>query len=143
MAPHPRQRSRRRPARTIAGRRDQGFDYYYGFIGGETDQWHPDLREGITPTRLMPPPGREDDYTLTEDLAEHARAWILRQKSVAPDRPVFMYLAPGAVHAPLQAPRAWIAPLQGPVRHAAGTRTARQVFDAAETPRRDSRRRRS
>ncbi len=91
----------------------QGFDYYYGFIGGETDQWHPDLREGITPTRLMPPPGREHDYTLSEDLATHARAWILRQKSVAPDRPVFVYLAPGAVHAPLQAPRAWIERFKG------------------------------
>ena len=61
----------------------------------------------------MPPPGREGDYTLTEDLASRARAWILRQKSVAPDRPVFMYLAPGAVHAPLQAPRAWIDRFRG------------------------------
>ena len=91
----------------------QGFDYYYGFIGGETDQWHPDLREGTVPTRLQPPPGRESDYTLTEDLATHARRWILQQKSIAPDRPVFMYLAPGAVHAPLQAPASWISPFKG------------------------------
>jgi arylsulfatase len=91
----------------------QGFDYYYGFIGGETDQWHPDLREGTVPTRLQPPPGREDDYTLTEDLAMHARTWIQQQKGVAPDRPVFMYLAPGAVHAPLQAPKRWIEPFKG------------------------------
>lgn len=91
----------------------QGFDYYYGFIGGETDQWYPDLREGITPTRLRPPPGRAGDYTLTEDLAEHARAWIFRQKGVAPDRPLFMYLAPGGVHAPLQAPKRWIESFKG------------------------------
>ena len=44
---------------------------------------------------MTPPPGREADYTLTEDLATHARAWLLRQKSLAPDRPVFMYVAPG------------------------------------------------
>ena len=91
----------------------QGFDYYYGFIGGETDQWHPDLREGLTPTRLQPPPGRAGDYTLNEDLANHARAWIQQQKAVAPDRPLFMYLAPGAVHAPLQAPKRWIDPFKG------------------------------
>jgi len=62
---------------------------------------------------LTPAPGRERDYTLTEDLATHARAWLLRQKSLAPDRPVFMYFAPGAVHAPLQAPRSWIDRFRG------------------------------
>jgi arylsulfatase len=91
----------------------QGFDYFYGFLGGETDQWHPELIENTRPVRMLPPAGREDDYTLTEDLAEHARAWLLRQKSLAPDRPVFMYVAPGAVHAPLQAPKRWIAPFKG------------------------------
>jgi len=106
------------PETTAAGPFDhwptrQGFDYYYGFISGETDQWHPDLREGISPVRMQPPPGRDGDYTLTEDLAEKARAWIFQQKSLAPDRPVFMYLAPGAVHAPLQAPARWIAPFKG------------------------------
>ena len=91
----------------------EGFDYFYGFLGGETDQWHPELVEGTAPVSLMPPPGREDDYTLTEDLANHARAWILRQKALAPDRPVFMYFAPGATHAPLQAPRKWIDQFKG------------------------------
>ena len=91
----------------------QGFDYYYGFLGGETDQWHPELVEGTLPVRMTPPPGREHDYTLTEDLATHARSWLLRQKSLAPDRPVFMYFAPGATHAPLQAPRSWIERFKG------------------------------
>jgi arylsulfatase len=91
----------------------QGFDYFYGFIGGETDQWHPELVEGTKPTMMVPPEGRERDFTLTEDLADHARAWILQQKAIEPDRPVFMYFAPGATHAPLQAPAKWIEPFKG------------------------------
>ena len=106
------------PEMTLAGPFDhwpthQGFNYFYGFIGAETDQWNPELTEGTTPVRMMPPPGRENDYTLNEDLANHARAWILQQKALAPDRPVFMYFAPGATHAPLQAPRRWIDPFHG------------------------------
>jgi arylsulfatase len=106
------------PETTLAGPFDhwpthQGFDYFYGFIGGETDQWHPELVEGTIPTSMSPPAGREDDYTLTEDLANRARGWILRQKALAPDRPLFMYFAPGATHAPLQAPRKWIEPFEG------------------------------
>lgn len=103
---------------TLAGPFDhwpthQGFDYFYGFIGAETDQWHPELTEGTTPVRMMPPRGRASDYTLNEDLANHARAWILQQKALAPDRPLFMYYAPGATHSPLQAPRAWIDRFKG------------------------------
>src|SRR5262245_30976938 len=91
----------------------QGFDYFYGFLGGETDQWHPEVVENTIPARMVPPSGREDDYTLTEELATRARLWVMRQKSMAPDRPVFMYFAPGAVHAPLQAPKRWIEPFAG------------------------------
>jgi arylsulfatase len=91
----------------------QGFDYFYGFLGGETDQWHPELVENTLPARMEPPAGREGDYTLTEDLATHARGWLMRQKAIAPDRPVFMYFAPGAVHAPLQAPQKWFEPFAG------------------------------
>jgi arylsulfatase A-like enzyme len=91
----------------------QGFDYFYGFIGAEVDQWNPELTEGTAPIRMSSPPGRESDYTLNEDLASHARAWILQQKGLAPDRPVFMYFAPGATHAPLQAPKNWIEPFRG------------------------------
>lgn len=103
---------------TLAGPFDhwpthQGFDYYYGFLGGETDQWHPELVEGTQPLEMKPPQGREKDFTLNEDLADHARAWILQQSSLAPDRPLFLYFAPGATHAPLQAPQAWIAKFKG------------------------------
>lgn len=103
---------------TLAGPFDhwpthQGFDYFYGFIGAETDQWHPELTEGTSPVRMIAPRGRERDYTLNEDLANHARAWILQQKALAPDRPLFMYFAPGATHAPLQAPKAWIDQFKG------------------------------
>ncbi len=106
------------PETTLAGPFDhwptrQGFDYFYGFLGGETDQWHPELVENTMPVRMIPPAGREGDYTLTEDLANRARAWLLRQKSLSPDRPVFMYLAPGATHAPLQTPAHWSAPFRG------------------------------
>ena len=55
---------------------------------------------------MVPPPGREGDYTLTEDMAEKAIAWIKSQKSMAPDKPFFVYYAPGASHAPLHAPAA-------------------------------------
>ncbi len=103
---------------TLAGPFDhwpthEGFDHFYGFIGAETDQWHPELTEGTKPVRMVPPRGREADYTLNEDLANHARGWILQQKALAPDRPLFMYYAPGATHAPLQAPKAWIDQFKG------------------------------
>jgi arylsulfatase A-like enzyme len=91
----------------------QGFDYYYGFIGAATDQWHPELTEGTKPIEMVSPPGREKDYTLNEDLADHARAWILQQKGLDPDRPIFMYYATGGTHVPLQAPRAWIDKFKG------------------------------
>jgi len=91
----------------------QGFDYFYGFIGAETDQWHPELTEGTQPLEMKPPPGRENDYTLNEDLSSHASAWILQQTALAPDRPLFMYYAPGATHAPLQAPKQWIDRFKG------------------------------
>ena len=106
------------PETTLAGPFDhwpthQGFDYFYGFTGAEADQWHPELTEGTKPIEMHPPAGREADYTLNEDLSTHASAWIRQQKSFAPDRPFFMYYAPGATHAPLQAPKAWIAKFKG------------------------------
>ena len=91
----------------------QGCDYYYGFLNGETDQWFPQLVEGTQPTRMTPPPGRAADYTLSEDLANHAREWILEQKGIAPEKPVFLYFATGATHAPLQAPKAYIDQFKG------------------------------
>ena len=125
------------PETTLAGPFDhwptrQGFDYFYGFLGGETDQWHPELVENTLPVRMTPPAGRARDYTLTEDLATHARAWLLRQQSLAPDHPVFMYFAPGAVHAPLQAPRHWIDPFKGAF-DIGWDEYRRRVFDQQKT----------
>ena len=106
------------PETTLAGPFDhwpthQGFDYFYGFIGAQTDQWNPELTEGTKPVRMVAPRGRASDYTVNEDLANHARSWILQQKALAPDRPLFMYYATGATHSPMQAPKAWIDKFRG------------------------------
>ncbi len=91
----------------------QGFDTFYGFLNGETDQWSPELTDGTKPVEMVAPQGRKADYTLNEDLASHAVQWIRSEKSLSPERPFFMYLAPGATHAPLQAPKAWIDQFKG------------------------------
>ena len=91
----------------------QGFDYYYGFLNGETNQWYPELTLGTQPVEMVAPPGRKGDYTLNEDLADKAISWIKAEKSLAPDKPFFIYYAPGASHAPLQAPKAWIDKFKG------------------------------
>jgi arylsulfatase A-like enzyme len=88
-----------------------GFEYFYGFIGGETNQYYPALFEGTTP--VEPPKTPEEGYHLTEDLATKATKWIRQQKSLMPDKPFFMYLAPGATHAPHHAPKDWIARYKG------------------------------
>ena len=81
----------------------QGFDHFYGFLGGETDQYEPTLYQGTTPVRR---PAREP-YHLTEDLAEQAIAWMRLQRSLRPERPFFVYFAPGGTHAPIQVPHEW------------------------------------
>ncbi|MGH9704473.1 MAG: arylsulfatase [Candidatus Acidiferrales bacterium] len=91
----------------------QGFEYYYGFIGGQMNQWTPNLFEGEKPMEMEIPPGRKADYTLNEALADKAIAWIDAEKSVTPARPFFVYYAPGATHAPLQAPKEWIEKFKG------------------------------
>lgn len=80
-----------------------GFEKFYGFMGGESDQYEPALIEGTTP--VMRPAG--NDYHLTEDLADHAVKWMRMQHSLTPDKPFFLYFAPGATHAPLQVPKPW------------------------------------
>ncbi|MBV8789700.1 MAG: arylsulfatase [Mycobacterium sp.] len=82
-----------------------GFEYFYGFIGGEANQYYPGLYEGTT--AVEPPKTPEEGYTLTEDLADHAITWVRRQKALTPDKPFFMYFAPGATHAPHHVPREW------------------------------------
>lgn len=82
-----------------------GFETFYGFIGGENNQWEPALYEGTTP--VEPPATPEEGYHLTEDLADHAVNWMRMQKALMPDRPFFVYFAPGATHAPHHVPREW------------------------------------
>ncbi|MFD7307931.1 arylsulfatase [Promicromonospora sp. NPDC059942] len=90
---------------------NQGFDYFYGFISGETDQFYPSLIRNTTP--VEPPARPEDGYHLTTDLADDAIAWIRSQKAIAPDRPLLTYFAPGAAHAPHQPPLDWRGRNQG------------------------------
>ena len=82
-----------------------GFQYFYGFMGGDTSQFAPSLYEGTNPVE---PPANDPNYIMERDLADHAIAWVQGQKSVAPDRPFFLYYAPSATHAPHQAPKDWI-----------------------------------
>ena len=82
-----------------------GFEYFYGFIGGENNQWDPALYEGTTP--VEPPATPEEGYHLTEDLADHAVNWIRQQKALMPDKPFFVYFSPGATHAPHHVPKEW------------------------------------
>jgi len=86
-----------------------GFDKFYGFLGGETDQYEPTLYDGTTPVVRERAPG----YHLTEDLAEQAIAWMQMQRAVDPARPFFVYFAPGGTHAPLQPPAAWVERYRG------------------------------
>lgn len=80
-----------------------GFEYFYGFLGGETHQYFPSLVEGTT--RVEPPCTPEEGYHLTEDLADHAIQWIREQKAITPDKPFFAYFAPGATHSPHHCPK--------------------------------------
>lgn len=82
-----------------------GFETFYGFIGGENNQWDPALYDGTTP--VEPPATAEEGYHLTEDLADRAVGWIRQQKALMPDKPFFVYLAPGATHAPHHVPKEW------------------------------------
>ena len=82
-----------------------GFETFYGFIGGENNQWEPALYEGTTP--VEPPATPEEGYHLTEDLADRAIGWIHTQKALMPEKPFFVYFAPGATHAPHHVPQEW------------------------------------
>ena len=81
----------------------QGFDKFYGFIGGETDQWYPLVYDGVT--RVTPP--HTEGYHFTVDMTDQAIGWVKAQQSLTPDKPFFVYYATGAVHAPHHVPKAW------------------------------------
>src|SRR5437762_11757314 len=82
-----------------------GFEYFYGFIGGETNQWYPALYEGTTPVEPWGTP--EEGYHFTEDMTDHAISWVRQQKALVADKPFFMYFAPGATHAPHHVAAEW------------------------------------
>ena len=82
-----------------------GFEAFYGFIGGENNQWDPALYDGTTP--VEPPATPEEGYHLTEDLADRAVSWVRQQKALMPEKPFFVYFAPGATHAPHHVPKEW------------------------------------
>ena len=86
-----------------------GFDYFYGFNGGDMNHWNPVLYEN----RNLVPASGDPKYYLTTDLADHAIAWVRKVKSIAPDRPFLLYVAPGATHAPHQVPQDWIDKFKG------------------------------
>jgi arylsulfatase A-like enzyme len=82
-----------------------GFEYFYGFIGGEAHQWYPSLYEGTNPIEVKKTP--EEGYHLMEDMTDKAIGWIGQQKALIPDKPFFVYFAPGATHAPHHVPKDW------------------------------------
>jgi arylsulfatase len=92
-----------------------GFEYFYGFICGETNQWYPALYNGTVP--VDPPRTPEQGYHLTEDLADKAIAWIRQQKALMPDKPFFVYFATGATHAPHHVPKEWADKYKGKFAH--------------------------
>ena len=87
-----------------------GFDKFYGFIGGETNQWHPMVYDGTT--RVYP---KVDDpgYHFTNDMTDQALAWMNTQQSLTPDKPFYMYFATGATHAPHHAPKEFVEKYKG------------------------------
>jgi len=88
-----------------------GFEYFYGFLGGETNQWYPAIYEGTTP--IEPEKTSEQGYHFSEDMTTKAIKWTRQQKALTPDKPFFMYYAPGATHAPHHVPKEWIDKYKG------------------------------
>jgi len=89
----------------------RGFERFYGFLGGETNQWYPDLVYDNHPVEQPAMP--EDGYHLTTDLTDKAIEFVKDAKAIAPEKPFFMYFCPGATHAPHHAPKEWIEKYKG------------------------------
>jgi arylsulfatase len=84
----------------------RGFDYFYGFLAGETSQWEPVLWENTNPI-ASPHVEHYEDYHLTEDMADKAITWMRRHLAMNPDRPFLMWWTPGAVHGPHHVAKEW------------------------------------
>ncbi|MDH4057718.1 MAG: arylsulfatase [Cyclobacteriaceae bacterium] len=87
-----------------------GFDKFYGFIGGETNQWHPMVYDGTT---RVYPNVEDPNYHFTNDMTDQAIAWMNTQQSLTPDKPFYMYFATGATHAPHHAPKEYVDKYKG------------------------------
>lgn len=87
-----------------------GFQYFYGFLNADTSQWAPSIVEN---TSFIEPPYADPDYFFERDMADKAIDWLRTQRAQAPDRPFFMYYAPGTAHAPHHAPKEWIEKFRG------------------------------
>ena len=88
-----------------------GFEKFWGFVGGETNQWEPTLYEGTTPTAPRATP--EEGYHITEEQVDQAIAWVSAQQAMVPDKPFFMYMSYGATHAPHHVPAEYIERYRG------------------------------
>lgn len=88
---------------------NSGFDKFYGFIGGETNQWDPVIFDGVTKVAKKDDP----DYHFTTDMTDEAIKWVKFQQAMTPDKPFMIYYATGAVHAPHHAPKEWIEKYKG------------------------------
>jgi len=86
-----------------------GFEKFYGFIGGETNQWSPLIYDGVT---LVETP-EDPNYHFTTDMTNQAISWMRYQQALSPDKPFFMYYAPGATHAPHHVPKEWVEKYKG------------------------------
>ncbi len=92
-----------------------GFDYFYGFICGEMNQWYPTIYENRNPVQAWGTP--EEGYNLGIDQTDKAIAWMRYQNSLAPDRPFLLYYAPGATHSPHHPPKKWGEKYRGKFSH--------------------------
>ena len=88
---------------------NSGFDKFYGFIGGETNQWDPIIYDGVTKVEKKD----IEDYHFTTDMTDEAIEWVKFQQAMTPDKPFMVYYATGAVHAPHHAPKEWIEKYKG------------------------------
>jgi arylsulfatase A-like enzyme len=99
---------------SISGPQDRwptrsGFEKFYGFIGGETNQWAPLIYDGVT---IVDTPA-DPNYHFTTDMTNQAISWVRFQQALSPDKPFFMYYAPGATHAPHHVPKEWVEKYKG------------------------------
>lgn len=90
-----------------------GFDKFYGFMGGETNQWAPLVYDGMTKVEVP----KDPNYHFMTDMTNQAIAWTQYQKALTPDKPFFVYFAPGATHAPHHCPKEWIEKYKGKFDH--------------------------